>query len=45
MDQIGVISNASYLFCGAGAERSAFDELIRSWERRLFFYVRRFVAT
>lgn len=32
------------LRCQRG-ERSAFDELIRSWERRLFYYVRRLVAT
>ncbi|MDR3617883.1 MAG: sigma-70 family RNA polymerase sigma factor [Paludisphaera borealis] len=31
------------LRCQRG-ERSAFDELIRSWEQRLFFYVRRLVA-
>jgi len=31
------------LRCQRG-ERAAFDELIRSWESRLFFYVRRLVA-
>jgi RNA polymerase sigma factor (sigma-70 family) len=31
------------LRCQRG-EREAFDELIRAWERRLFFYVRRLVA-
>jgi RNA polymerase sigma-70 factor (ECF subfamily) len=33
-----------FLRCQRG-EREAFDELIRTWERRLFYYVRRLVAT
>ncbi len=31
------------LRCQRG-EREAFDELVRAWERRLFFYIRRLVA-
>jgi len=31
------------LRCQRG-ERAAFDELVHAWERKLFFYVRRFVA-
>jgi RNA polymerase sigma-70 factor (ECF subfamily) len=31
------------LRCQRG-ERAAFDELVRAWERKLFFYVRRLVA-
>jgi RNA polymerase sigma factor (sigma-70 family) len=39
-----ILQELLVLRCRRG-ERPAFDELIRLWERRLFYYVRRLVAT
>jgi RNA polymerase sigma factor (sigma-70 family) len=43
-DKQAILQELVILRCIRG-ERQAFDELIRQWEERLFYYIRRLVAT